>query len=121
MLDTLERGPVLDVEGEKTEQLRQEGNAEEDRGGTVHAPVQQVNEWDHTVSLEHIVPIFPETAEQTDNLDALFNYLAKVLELLFGANQDSLADVDQSWDESQLSKHHQVSLVFELQEFEDFF
>jgi len=40
MLDTLERGPVLDVEGEKTEQLRQEGNAEEDRGGTVHAPVQ---------------------------------------------------------------------------------
>ncbi len=94
---------MLNESSQDVEELRQELNGIEELGGPVEAPVEQLEQRHQSVGLEHIVPVLPEGAEKTDDLDHGLQSDAEMPDLLLGADQDPLAYLDQARNELQFA------------------
>ena len=55
---------VFNVNSYQVKQLRQETDTKEDLSWSIHAPIQQVNQWNYTIRLQHVIPVFTQGAEQ---------------------------------------------------------
>lgn len=66
--------------------------------------MQQINHMHQSISLKHVIFVLPQAAENTDYLDRPFDSYAKVFNLLLGADQDSFANIDETWYELELTE-----------------
>ena len=89
--------------------------------GPIEAPVEQLNQCLHPVSLKHIVSVLPKTAKDINNLDDIFENLAKILKFILVTYRYSLANFNQYWYILQLSHEMQVCLLPQVKKFDDLF
>lgn len=111
---------MFDMDRDQLIQLRQKTYTKEQLRGSVHAPDQQVHQRNDPICLQHVVPILPLRAENRNDFDAEINVLAQVLDVLTVAYQNALTDVNESRNELEFAKQHEITLVFGLNYFQDF-
>ena len=87
---------MLDMKSKNMKKCRQKVYAIEKLCWSVETPIQQLNESQHSVCLEHIVPIFSKTTEYIDDLDYIIQHLAQVFELILMTHRYSLAYLNQN-------------------------
>lgn len=70
--------------------------------------------------MKHVVSVLPQCTKDGDDLDCDLDYFSKMLELLLRTDQYSFANVNQGWDVLEFAEQHQVTLVFILDQLQNF-
>lgn len=94
---------MLDMSSQNVEQLGQKGNTIVELSRPVETPVEELNERRESIGLKHIIPVFFETTEKTDDFDDMFEHTTQVFELVFVTHRDALTNFNQNWHELKLA------------------